>query len=227
MSFLEICLIAVGLAMDAFAVSICKGLNMKKINYLQGLIIALFFGFFQFLMPVIGFYLGSQFEHYIRNVDHFVIFGLLLILGVKMIVEAVKSKAENEGQNMQNLNANNLNTDSLDINFKNENNEVKNGVKNVDFTSDEKLNFGDLLVLSIATSLDALAVGITFALLEVNVFFSSAIIGVITAIISFLGVIIGNYFGAKFKKPAEITGGVILILIGLKVLLEHLGILAI
>ena len=188
MSFLEIFVLAVGLSMDAFAVSVCKGLNMKKINYCQAVIIALFFGFFQFLMPVIGFYLGSQFEQYIKEFDHFIIFGLLLILGTKMIIESIKEKSEA-------------------------------------FQEELKLKFSDLLILAIATSLDALAVGITFALLQVKVFFASSVIGIITFILSFIGVVVGNFFGEKFKKPAEITGGIILILIGVKVLLEHLGII--
>ena len=188
MSFLEICLLGVGLAMDAFAVSICKGLNMKKINYWKSILIALFFGFFQFLMPVLGFYLGSQFEQYIENFDHWIIFGLLLFIGVKMIIEAVSEKQDEDNVSSKNF-------------------------------------IVELLILSVATSLDALAVGITFAFLQVNVFLSSIIIGVITFAISFVGVIIGNFFGEKFKKPAEITGGIILICIGLKVLLQHLGIL--
>ena len=189
MKFWEICLLGIGLAMDAFAVSVCKGLNMKKINYWQCTIVALFFGFFQLLMPLIGYFLGSQFERYIKNIDHFIIFGMLAFLGIKMIVEAFKSE---ENNNLQDNN---------------------------------KGFFIEMFVLSIATSLDALAVGITFALLEVNVFFSSLTIGVITFTISFIGVILGNFFGEKFKKPAEVLGGLILILIGLKILLEHLGVL--
>ena len=189
MSILEVLLLSVGLAMDAFSVSICKGLNMKKINFLWAVVIALFFGFFQFLMPVIGFYLGSQFEKYIINIDHWIIFVMLTFIGIKMILESIKQD------------------DNIRDNNKNK--------------------WLELFILSIATSLDALAVGITFAFLQVNVFLSSSIIGVITFILSSLGVIIGNYFGQKFKKPAEITGGVILILIGLKILLEHLGVLII
>ena len=188
MCFWEICLLSVGLAMDAFAVSICKGLNMKKINYWQGALIALFFGFFQFLMPVIGYYLGSQFEVYIKSFDHWIIFGLLLFIGVKMIVEAIKKEEVESLNKSQNM-------------------------------------IWELFVLAIATSLDALAVGITFAFLEVNVFLSSFIIGIITFVLSFVGVIIGNFFGEKFKKPAEIVGGIILIRIGIKVLLQHLGVL--
>lgn len=188
MSFIEICILSVGLAMDAFAVSICKGLNMKKLNYISSIIIALFFGFFQFLMPVIGYFLGIQFEKYIQSIDHWIIFILLGFIGTKMIIEALKND-----ENLESINQKNI--------------------------------VLDLLILSIATSIDALAVGITFAFLSVNVFFSSLVIGVITFILSFLGVIIGNYFGKKFKKPAEVLGGVILILIGLKILLQHLGVL--
>ena len=186
MSFIEIVLISIGLAMDAFAVSICKGLNMKKLNYSKGLIIAFLFGFFQFLMPTIGYYLGIQFEKYIKNIDHWIIFILLAFIGIKMIIESLT------------------------------NDEYLTKTK-------QKNEIVDILILSIATSIDALAVGVTFAFLNVNLFFSSLTIGLITFGLSFLGVILGNYFGKKFKKPAEILGGVILIIIGLKVLLQHLG----
>lgn len=188
MGFQEIFLVGVGLSMDAFAVALCKGLNMKKINYWHTAIIALFFGGFQALMPLIGWFLGKQFEAYIVSVDHWIAFGLLLYIGGKMISEANKDEEE-------------------------------------ECVSD-KLDLKELTIMAIATSIDALAVGITFAFFSVSIYSSITIIGVTTFCLSIVGVMIGNRFGMKFKSKAEIAGGVILILIGLKILLEHLGIIA-
>ena len=189
MGIAELILLSVGLAMDAFAVSICKGLNMTKINYKHAGIIALFFGVFQAVMPLIGFGLGTRFAKYIESVDHWVAFGLLVFIGGQMILEAVKGEEEEDADE-----------------------------------GGDKLDIKQLFILAIATSIDALAVGITFALLDgVSIWFSVAIIGAITFIISFLGVIIGNRFGNKYEKKAELAGGIILVLIGLKILLEHLG----
>ena len=188
MGIAELILLSVGLAMDAFAVSICKGLNMTKINYKHAGIIALFFGVFQAVMPLIGYGLGTRFAKYIESVDHWVAFGLLVFIGGQMILEAVKGEEEED--------------------------------------ADEggELDIKQLFILAIATSIDALAVGITFALLDgVSIWFSVAIIGAITFIISFVGVVIGNRFGNKYEKKAELAGGIILVLIGLKILLEHLG----
>lgn len=186
MIFFEIILISIGLAMDAFAVAICKGLNMRKIDYRQAIIIALYFGFFQGIMPLIGWLLGVQFQQYITAFDHWIAFILLSFLGGKMIYEAIKSKSEE-------------------------------CCKEVPF------KHRDIFVLAIATSIDALAVGVSFAFLKVDIISSVITIGVITLILSFIGVIIGNKFGVKFKSKAEIFGGVVLILMGLKILLEHLG----
>lgn len=191
MKLLEIFLIGVGLSMDAFAVAVCKGLNMKKINYLHTVIIALFFGAFQAIMPFLGWFLGKQFESYITNIDHWVAFVLLGIIGGKMIYEALTEKEEDACPN------------------------------------DEKLDIKELFLLAVATSIDALAVGITFAFLKVNIWSSISIIGVTTFILSCVGVAIGNHFGAKYQSKAELAGGIILVLIGLKILLEHLGILII
>lgn len=190
MGILEIFLIGVGLSMDAFAVSICKGLQMHRINKTHTAVIGLFFGGFQAFMPLIGWLLGKQFEKYITSFDHWIAFGLLVFLGGKMVIEAIKG--EDDG----------------------------------DEKSSEKLDLKELTLLAVATSIDALAVGITFAFLKVNILFSIIIIGITTFILSVIGVFIGNKFGSKFKSKAEIAGGVILILIGLKILLEHLGILA-
>lgn len=189
MGYLEIFLIGIGLSMDAFAVSICKGLKMKKVNKGHCLVIALFFGGFQALMPLLGWILGRQFEQYITAVDHWIAFGLLAFLGGKMAVEALKKKEEADGG------------------------------------QEEGLDFRELFLLAVATSIDALAVGITFAFLKVSILPAVVIIGCTTFVLSVSAVYIGNVFGAKYKSRAELAGGVILILLGLKILLDHLGIL--
>ena len=188
--FLTLLLLGVGLAMDAFAVSICKGLAMKKVQWKQAALIGLFFGGFQALMPFIGWLLGSQFEKYIKSIDHWIAFILLGIIGGKMLVEAIKGEEDAE-----------------------------------DCDCGKPLCIKELFVLAIATSIDALAVGITFAFLDYPVGQAVTIIGVTTFAISVAGVYIGNFFGEKYKKKAEIAGGIILIAIGVKILLEHLGVL--
>lgn len=189
MGILELLLVAVGLSMDAFAVAVCKGLNMSRINYKRGALIALFFGTFQGLMPLIGWFLGVQFEKYIVSLDHWVAFLLLGFIGGKMIAEAFEKEKED--------------------------------------CCPDKFSIGELFILAIATSIDALAVGITFALIAPTTGISVAVIliGVITFALSFVGVVIGNKFGAKYKKRAELAGGIILCLMGLKILLEHLEII--
>lgn len=188
--FLTLFLIGVGLAMDAFAVSVCKGLAMRKVNPRQAVVIGTFFGGFQALMPFIGWLLGNRFEKYIKSIDHWTAFILLGIIGGKMLVEALKENDEEE--------------------------QVK--------CIDSHLDIKEMFVLAIATSIDALAVGITFAFLDYPVVEAVVIIGVTTFAISVAGVYIGNFFGSRYKKRAEIVGGIILILIGCKILLEHLGI---
>ena len=188
--FIEIFLIGVGLAMDAFAVSICKGLGMKTLNKKQAVVIAAYFGGFQALMPLIGWILGIRFQEYIVAVDHWIAFILLAIIGGKMIFEALK----NEGCEVV---------------------EIKNG----------PLNHKELVVLAVATSIDALAIGITFALLDTPIVPSIIIIGITTFVICILGVVVGNVFGCKYKSKAELAGGLILVLMGTKILLEHLEIL--
>lgn len=173
--------------MDAFAVSLCRGLCMRKINYKHALIIAGLFGGFQAAMPLLGWLLGSQFEKYIVDIDHWIAFGLLLIIGGKMIWDV----------------------------FEKEENSKESG----------DLNIKELLIMAVATSIDALAVGITFAFLGASIWVSISIIGAITFVLCFAGVIIGNKFGAKFKKKAQLAGGLVLILIGLKILLQHLGVI--
>lgn len=190
MGFVELFLIGVGLSMDAFAVSICKGLNMKKINYKHALIIGGFFGGFQALMPFLGWALGSQFEQYIESVDHWIAFILLAFIGGKMVYESIKGGDDDEESSHQ-----------------------------------DKLDIKELFMLAVATSIDALAVGVTFAFLEVSILPSITLIGITTFVISVGGVVIGNRFGSKYKNKAEIAGGMILILIGLKILIEGVGIL--
>ena len=190
MKLWEIIAIAVGLAMDAFAVSICKGLTMPKLKYSRALIIAIFFGGAQALMPLLGWLLGRSFESYITNIDHWIAFALLVFLGGKMIFEALKHEEEEE------------------------------------CSCGDKLDFKELTVMAIATSIDALAIGITFAFFKVNISLSVSLIGVITFVICFIGVIIGHIFGAKFKNKAEIFGGSVLVLLGIKILLEHLGVIS-
>ena len=190
MDWVQLVLIAISLSMDAFAVALCKGLCMKKINYRHAGIIALFFGFFQAAMPLIGWFLGKQFEQYITPIDHWIAFVLLGYIGGKMIWDALHE--DNEGQAC---------------------------------AVDQKLDLKELLVMAIATSIDALAVGITFAFLQVSIVPSECAIGLITLALSFVGVIVGNRFGNRFQAKAQLAGGTVLVLIGLKILLEHLGIL--
>lgn len=186
MGFFEIVLIGLGLAMDAFAVSICKGLSMKKMNWKNAIIIALYFGIFQALMPIIGYFLGTTFSNLVENVDHWIAFILLAIVGGNMIKDSFDDECEKRN---------------------------------------EKVDFKTMIVLAIATSIDALAVGVTFAFFKTNIILSVFIIGIITFILSLVGVKIGNRFGDKFQNKAELTGGIILIIIGTKILLEHLGII--
>lgn len=190
--FFTLLLMGAGLSMDAFAVSICKGLSMRKVNKKQCLVIGLFFGGFQALMPFIGWVLGSQFEQYITSIDHWIAFILLGFIGGKMVVEAIREKDE-----------------AVEIG-----------------KMDPPLDLKEMFILAIATSIDALAVGITFAFLQVPIVEAISIIGITTFVISVIGVYVGNFFGNRYKKKAELAGGMILILIGLKILLEHLGILA-
>ena len=186
MGLIELFLIAVGLSMDAFAVSVCKGLAMPKCTFKKAAIVGLWFGGFQALMPAIGYILGAQFQEAIASIDHWIAFVLLALIGGNMIHEALDNDEEE-----------------------------------VDASLDVKTMF----LLAVATSIDALAIGITFAFLKVNIIPAVCFIGIVTFIISFAGVKIGNVFGARYKNKAEIVGGVILILLGLKILLEHLGFL--
>jgi putative Mn2+ efflux pump MntP len=188
---IELFLLGVGLSMDAFAVSVCKGLGMRKLNKKQALIIGLYFGGFQALMPFVGWLLGSQFQKYITSIDHWIAFILLGFIGGKMMIEAVREWNEEE---------------VVDV-------------------MDAPIDHKNMLVLAVATSIDALAVGITFAFLGTPIVEAITIIGITTMVISIAGVVVGNFFGSRYKSKAEFIGGLILVLLGLKILLEHLGIL--
>lgn len=186
MGLIELFLIAVGLSMDTFAVSVCKGLAMPKCTFKKAAIVGLWFGGFQALMPAIGYVLGAQFQETIASIDHWIAFVLLALIGGNMIHEALDNDEEE---------------------------------------ADASLDVKTMFLLAVATSIDALAIGITFAFLKVNIIPAVCFIGIVTFIISFAGVKIGNVFGARYKNKAEIVGGIILILLGLKILLEHLGFL--
>jgi len=198
MGILEIFLTGVGLSMDAFAAAVCKGLGMRRLSVRHALVIALFFGGFQALMPLIGWVLGSQFEQFITPIDHWIAFALLAFIGGKMLWDAFHEEGEDDC-------ACGCGEDGCPV--------------------EAKLDLREVAMLAVATSIDALAVGITMAFLRVDIALAVALIGVTTFVLSFAGVVAGNKFGARYEKPATITGGVVLILIGLKILLEHLGIL--
>lgn len=187
MGLVELFLIAVSLSMDAFAVALCKGLSMKRLHIRSAVIIALFFGGFQAAMPLAGWLLGKQFARYITTVDHWIAFGLLALIGGKMIHEALMPEECPAG-------------------------------------SGEVIRVRELVMLSVATSIDALAVGITFAFLQVRILPAVLFIGIITFGLSFAGVCAGHRFGSRIRQKAELGGGIILIGIGLKILLEHHGV---
>lgn len=190
--FITVFLTGVALSMDAFAVAVCKGLKMQKINYKQMGLIALFFGGFQALMPFIGWLLGHSFKEYIEGFDHWVAFALLAFIGIKMIYESFKGDEDDD-------------CGGFDIK--------------------------ELLIMAVATSIDAMAAGIAFAIDGIetitSIILAVLVIGVTTFILSAAGVFIGHKFGAVYKSKAELAGGIVLILIGAKILLEHLGVLSI
>lgn len=185
MGMWELFVIAVGLSMDAFAVSVCKGLSVPKVKKKHLAIVGLYFGGFQALMPGIGYLLGSRFQSLIESIDHWIAFVLLVFIGANMIKEA-RGEAE---------------------------------------TLDASFSAKSMLPLAVATSIDALAVGVTFAFLKVQIIPAVCFIGITTCVLSAIGVVLGNTFGAKYKSRSEIAGGVILIVMGTKILLEHLGFL--
>ena len=186
MNILEIFILALGLAMDAFAVSICKGLSMKKMNWSKTFIITLYFVVFHILFTIIGYLLGVACSEFVNNIDHWIAFGLLAFIGLKMVKESFGSD---------------------------------NNAKN------DKVDFKTMSLLAIATSIDALAVGVTYSFFNTNLLLVIFILGIITLLFSLLGVKIGNKFGDKFENKAVLIGGIVLILIGTKILLEHLGVI--
>lgn len=192
MTLVEIFLVGVGLSMDAFAVAICKGLAMPRVNRKQTLLISLYFGVFQAVMPLTGWLLGSQFARHVTKMAPWIAFVLLAWIGGSMIRESLSNKAEEEK------------------------------------AEPVELRHRELLMLAIATSIDALAVGVSFSMVELTVpiYAAAALIGCTTFAISVAGVFVGNLFGARYKNRAEFVGGAILILIGLKILLEHLGVIS-
>ncbi|WP_148615869.1 manganese efflux pump MntP family protein [Nocardioides rubriscoriae] len=186
MSFLTLFLIAVGLSADAFAVALGKGLQMRRLSAQGVLALAITFGLFQGLMPVLGWAVATGFSDYVTSVDHWIAFGLLAVIGAKMIWEAFGDDEGDEG--------------------------------------DGRVPFVELMVLGVATSIDALAVGISFAFLDVSVAFAAVLIGVTTFVLTAVGVFLGHRAGVRFRGPAEVVGGLVLIGIGLKILLEHTGV---
>ena len=195
MGLIELIILSVGLAMDAFAVSICKGLGMKKVTLKKAGIVGVYFGIFQAGMPLIGYLMGYRFQDKIKAIDHWIAFILLGVIGINMIRE---SFAKDD--------------DLVDLA------ETAVGEDEVN-----QLGFKNMVMLAIATSIDALAVGVTFAFLQVDIIPAVSFIGIVTFVLSAVGVKIGNVFGTKYKSKAEAAGGIILILIGLKILFEHLG----
>ena len=190
MGFIELFLLGVGLSMDAFAVSVCKGLAMKKATLKSQMTCGLWFGGFQALMPLIGFFLGAMFADAIKSFDHWIAFGLLALIGANMLKEALEKGCDCCEEH------------------------------------DADMSVKTMFVMAVATSIDALAVGISLAMAgDVNIWAAVALIGVTTCVLSALGVKIGNIFGSRYEKKAEFAGGVILILLGLKILLEHLGVI--
>lgn len=187
MNLLELFILAIGLSMDAFAVAVTKGLCMKKFSLKKGAIVGLYFGVFQAGMPLIGYFLGTQFQDKITGIDHWIAFGLLTFLGLKLIKEAFSKEEDDTCE-----------------------------------SGETSLTFKTMSVLAVATSIDALAVGITFAFLSVDIIPAVTFIGVVTFILSMIGVKIGNVFGTRYKAKAELAGGLILIGIGIKILLSHL-----
>ena len=199
MGIAELFFIAVGLSMDAFAVAVGKGLGMRRLDMRHAVVIALFFGGFQALMPVIGWLLGSAFAQYVEAVDHWIAFVLLVLIGANMIREAFHEEDEEGGDA-----------------------EGAQGPAGAAESNRARLDIRELLLMAVATSIDALAVGVTLSFLHVNIVFAALFIGVITFALSLGGVVAGNRVGSRWRKPSSIAGGVILIVIGAKILLESL-----
>lgn len=187
MGIFELLLLSIGLAMDAFAVSICKGISIQKMDWKKACIIGLWFGGFQAFMPIIGYFLGTTFESVLIAIDHWIAFVLLSFIGGKMLKDSFDKKTE---------------------------------------SCNDDVSFKTMFILALATSIDALAIGISFAFFHINLILAISLIGFISFILSFIGTKVGNQFGNKYEQKAEFIGGIILVLLGLKILLEHLHVLS-
>lgn len=208
MSLLELFIIAIGLSMDAFAVAVCTGLSMQKANFKKSVIAGLYFGIFQAVMPLIGYLVGSQFSDAITDFDHWIAFILLGLIGGKMAIGSFKKEGGHDRE---------CPTETCT------DRKCPGGER--PHTEAASLTPAKMLPLALATSIDALAVGVSFAFLQVSIVPAVAFIGVVTLSLSMTGVKIGNMFGTRFKSKAELAGGIILVLMGLKILLEHIGII--
>ena len=228
MGLLELFILAIGLSMDAFAVSICKGLALPKINLKSAGIVGLWFGAFQALMPLIGYLLGVNFRSYIVSIDHWIAFVLLALIGANMIKEALSDDDEEEEAEIRNLKRGpeerTIGVCSLDSCSISPTGQVALS-REKDSVMKDILGFKTMFLLAIATSIDALAVGVSLAFLKVAILPAVLFIGCITFVCSAAGVKIGSIFGDKYQSKAELCGGIILILIGIKILLDGLGIL--
>ena len=188
MDILSLLALGVGLSMDAFAISVCKGLSMRSLSVGKGCIAGLYFGVSQAVMPLIGYFFGTSFRSFIESFDHWVAFALLLFIGGKMLLDVFREWKSGEEKDV----------------------------------ADGDFSFGGMFPMAVATSVDALAVGISLSLLNVNIFFAASVIGVVTFALSFCGVAAGCFFGSRFRRPASVAGGVILCCRGVKILFEHL-----
>lgn len=193
MGLVELYFVAVGLSMDAFAVAVCKGLSMRRLDVRAAAVIALFFGAFQALMPLVGWALGSQFAALVESYDHWIAFGLLSFIGIKMIRDALR-----EGSSSDDV----------------------GGASASSGAPSFALDMRELVMLAVATSIDALAAGVSFAFLHMDIAFAVVFIGAVTFLLSFAGVVVGQRFGNRWEKPAAVAGGIVLVLIGIKILLE-------
>lgn len=237
MNFITVLALALGLSMDAFAVSICKGLSLKKAGFREACIVGLWFGIFQGLMPLVGYFLGISFRDLIASYDHWIAFGLLLVIGLNMIKEAIEDwKSTSSQKSASSINASNHSIpcvhheDNGSADQSTAPCEPNGGISEVaspapceHHKSDgNPLAFRTMLTMAIATSIDALAAGLSLAMIGQNIWSASAVIALVTFLLSAAGVKVGSLFGNKYEAKAQLVGGVILILLGVKILVEHL-----
>lgn len=211
MNFITIIALALGLSMDAFAVSICKGLSLKKAGFREACIVGLWFGIFQGLMPLAGYFLGISFRDLIAAYDHWIAFGLLLIIGLNMIKEAIEDWKATSGKS------------AVPCEHHSDDSSEETAVPcNHHKSEGNPLAFRTMLTMAIATSIDALAAGLSLAMIGQNIWSASAVIALVTFLLSAAGVKVGSVFGNKYEAKAQLVGGIILILLGVKILVEHL-----